>query len=165
MLEVSVILSFIDCFSHSFTGFSNSRENSPSPDAPSQSVSSTHSHIPTSTPAQHLKCNCSSSFSDLSDEPSTKCKGRISGPGAVADVASVMRELASSFTTSAIGPGTPEHCAKAICLAEKDEDLTISQKVNLICMFQKDISMADSYMAITNKELCTAFVQKTIEDN
>ena len=87
-----------------------------------------------------------------------KCKGRISGPIAVADIAVSIRKLANSFSGSAGGPSAPEHHVKAIFSAEKDKDLSDDEKLKLICLFHEDISAADTYLAIEKKSTHTAFV-------
>ena len=115
-----------------------------------------------STPRPSLKHARSSSISEFSDEQPAKRKGRISGPNAVADVASAMRELASSFVSSSSTPSTPERRVKAIWTAERDEELDDSEKLRLIILFQKDISYADTYLAFDQKTLHTAFVRSAI---
>ena len=135
-----------------FQDFSDSRESSPNPD-----VCSIHS-----TPLALLKHARSSSFLESPDEHPAKHKGRISGPTAVADVASAMRELASSFVSSSSTPSTPEHLVKAIWVAEKDDELDDSEKLRLIILFQKDISYADTYLAFDKKTLHMAFVCSAI---
>ena len=115
-----------------------------------------------STPLALLKNACLSSFSELPDEYPAKCKGRISGPTAIADVASAMRELASSFVSSSSTPSTPERRVKAIWVAEKDDELDDSEKLRLIILFQKDISYADTYLSFDKKTLRTAFVHSAI---
>ena len=73
-----------------------------------------------------------------------------------------IRELANSFSGSAGSPSTPERRVKAIHSAEKDEDLSDDERLKLICLFHKDISAADTYLAIEKKSMRTAFVRANI---
>ena len=98
----------------------------------------------------------------MSEERASKRRGRISGAVAVADVAEAIKDLASTFSASSGAQTTPERRVKAIRAAEKDKDMTATQKISLISLFQSDISYADAYMAFEDMELRTAYIKTII---
>lgn len=98
-----------------------------------------------------------------------KKKGRISGPAAVSDVASALREMASSFTSSHDDTGhgdlsTPQRHSKAIRTVEKDQELTGNERIKAMCLFKRDIAAADLYLAINDPAVRAEVIRLEIED-
>ena len=88
---------------------------------------------------------------------------RVTGAGAVADVADALRHVAAQFNadsggTSAIASGTPQRRTAAIRAAATDLNLTRDQRLKVLHLFRDDIAAADAYLAIDDAELRTEFI-------
>ena len=91
---------------------------------------------------------------------------KITGPSAVADVADALREVAAQYGADSNGTGaiqtTPQRRTTAIRAASSDPNLTYDQRLKVLHLFHKDISAADTYLAIEDKELRTDFILGTL---
>jgi hypothetical protein len=102
------------------------------------------------------------------DEPtSAKKKIRITGPAAVSDVASALREMASSFNSNDAdngGPSTPQRRSMAIRAIEKDQELNNNERIKAMRLFKRDIAAADLYLAINDSSVRAEVIRLEIED-
>src|ERR1700683_5150743 len=104
---------------------------SPSPPPPSRKETKSRKRAASTTPEHHT---------------SAKKKSRPSGPAAVLDVASALREMASSFVDTDNGDlSTPQRRLMAIRAVEKDQELNSGERIKAMCLFKRDIAAADSY--------------------
>jgi hypothetical protein len=100
-----------------------------------------------------------------------KKKGRISGPAAVSDVATALREMVSSFNGNnddadhhAGDPSTPQRRSKAIRTIEKDQELNGNERIKAMRLFKRDIAAADLYLAINDPAVRAEVIRLEIED-
>ena len=123
---------------------------SPSPPPTSQKETKSCKQAALKTPEHHT---------------SAKKKSRPSGPAAVLDVASALREMASSFVDTDNGDlSTPQRRLMAIRAVEKDQELNSGERIKAMCLFKRDIAAADSYLAINDSTLRAEFIRLEIED-
>ena len=94
-----------------------------------------------------------------SSPPHAKKRGRVSGPEAVSDVAAALRDVASSFTNTDEAQTTPKRLTSAIRMVEHDDDLSQYERVQVMRLFRKEMAVADSYLAIEDKETRTMFIR------
>lgn len=88
---------------------------------------------------------------------------RVTGAGAVSDVADVLRHVAAQFNadsggTSTSSKGTPQRRTDAIRAAATDLNLSRDQRLKVLHLFRDDITAADAYLAIDDAELRTEFI-------
>jgi hypothetical protein len=96
---------------------------------------------------------------------SAKRQSRHPGPSAVLDVASALREVAESFSSSVgDGPTTPERRTNAIRAVAKDRELDARERIGAIRLFKRDIAAADAYLAIDEPDVHAEFIRLEIED-
>jgi hypothetical protein len=98
-----------------------------------------------------------------------KKKGRVTGPAAVSDVATAIREMASSFTgnhddANYGDPSTPQRRSKAIRTIENDEELNGKERIKAMRLFKRDIAAADLYLAINDPAVRAEVIRLEIED-
>ena len=136
----------------------SSRESSPALDSPTQAA-----EVEAPMPAHGSMHQRSLSLSDFTDEcPSKRAKGRVSGPVALAEMVSGLRELASSLAAPSAGPYTPDRRKKAIQTFQADPEFTDEERLKGVILFHKDISAADVYMALDDKKLRSEFIRSQI---
>lgn len=93
-------------------------------------------------------------------------KSKITGPAAVSDVASAIRDVATSMTVGDANdaPTTPQRRMSAIRAIEKDNNLSASKRVKAMRLFRRDIAAAEAYLASENTDLRTQFILAELED-
>ncbi|KAI5115851.1 hypothetical protein M0805_001578 [Coniferiporia weirii] len=99
-----------------------------------------------------------------------KRSSRLSGPVALMDVASVLEDLRDTFAKSnessalaLAGPSTPQRLSSAIKAVIRDDEMSQQDCVKLICLFRKDTSVVDSYLAIDDDELHADYVRAELD--
>ena len=107
--------------------------------------------LPTPAPSTHTKHACT----------------KVTGVSAVADVASAICDIAAQFGNADAADTdlltTPQHRTAAICAVAINKDLTYEEHIQVIYLFQCDISVADTYLAIDDVDLCTEFIHAEID--
>jgi hypothetical protein len=87
---------------------------------------------------------------------------KVTGAGAVADVADALWEVAAQFNADADGTSavqtTPQRRTAAIRVAASDPNLTRDQRLQVLHLFRDNISAADAYLAIDDTDLRTDFI-------
>jgi len=87
---------------------------------------------------------------------------KVTGAGAVADVADALREVAAQLNADSEGTGvvqtTPQRHTAAIRVAASDSNLTRDQRLQVLHLFRDNISAADAYLAIEDTDPCTDFI-------
>lgn len=86
---------------------------------------------------------------------------KVTGAGAVADVADALREVAAKLHTDSDGTNTqttPQRRTAAIRVAAADSNLTRDQRLQVLHLFRDNISAADAYLAIDDTDLRTDFI-------
>lgn len=97
--------------------------------------------------------------------PSKPKRARFStGAAAVQGVASELREIRRSIAApinidSNTGPTSPQRLAKAVKLAEEDEDISDNEKAAMIKLFVQKQGIADSYLAIQGENLRRIYIR------
>jgi hypothetical protein len=92
---------------------------------------------------------------------STKRVRKVTGAGAVADVADTLRDVAAQFNLDSGGTSaqaTPQRRTAAIRVAATDLNLTRDQQLQVLHLFRDNIAAADAYLAIDDAELRTEFI-------
>jgi hypothetical protein len=86
---------------------------------------------------------------------------RVTGAGAVSDVADALRHVAAQFNADSGGTGavgTLQRRTTAVRAAATDLNLTRDQRLKVLHLFRDDIAAADAYLAIEDAELRTEFI-------
>lgn len=92
-------------------------------------------------------------------------RSRSSGPIAVHNVADALHSIASSFQVSeehSTESSTPQRRTRAIKTVAADASLTRDERIKAMCLFRKDIASADTYLAIEDNEMRTAYIQEEL---
>jgi hypothetical protein len=90
---------------------------------------------------------------------------KVTGPGAVADVADALCDVAAQLNADSEGTldqKTPQRRTTAIGVAANDHDLTHAQQLQVLHLFCTDMAAADAYLAIEDAELQTEFILRAI---
>lgn len=86
---------------------------------------------------------------------------KVTGAGAVADVADALRDVAAQFNADSSGTSaqaTPQWRTAAIRAAATDLNLTRDQRLQVLHLFRDNIAAADAYLAIEDADLRTDFI-------
>jgi hypothetical protein len=70
----------------------------------------------------------------------------------------VATSLTPSESMSTDALATPQCCTAAIQVVTKDKDLTSEEGVRVMHLFQKDMAITDSYLAIEDNVTCAAYI-------
>lgn len=94
-------------------------------------------------------------------------KTHLSGPAAVSEVAGAIRGLtdtlmSDNLSTQPPPPNTPMRRTSAVKMAVADDSLTNEEKACLLKLFSDNISMADTYVACSDKEVRTLLVHQAL---
>ena len=82
------------------------------------------------------------------------------------DVADALCHIATSLTPSVSTTdalATPQCRTAAIRVVTKDKNLTAEEKVKVMRLFQEDMAIADSYLAIEDTATRTAYIRAELE--
>jgi tellurite resistance protein len=83
----------------------------------------------------------------------------------VQGVADVLSSIASSLSVSDNqDSSTPQRRTRAIKMVSVDESLSKEECVKAMRLFRKDIASADTYLAIDEKGLWTAYIHDELAD-
>jgi hypothetical protein len=83
----------------------------------------------------------------------------LTGPLAVQHVADALSSVASSLSgCDNQGFGTPQRRTRAIKAVAADQSLTQGEQIKAMRLFRKDIASADTYLAIDDPELRSAYI-------
>jgi hypothetical protein len=93
----------------------------------------------------------------------SKCAwtSKVTGAGAVADVADALRDMAAQFNADSSGTSaqaTPQQRTAAIHAAATDLNLTRDQQLQVLHLFCDNIAATDAYLAIEDAEPHTNFI-------
>ena len=76
--------------------------------------------------------------------------------------------MASSFNSN-VGdtgngdPSTPQRRSMAIRAVEKDQELSVEERIKVMRLFKRDIAAADSYLAISDSTVRAEFIRLEID--
>ena len=115
---------------------------------------------PPATPSGPMK-KCSTTPPPNTSVSTTKCVRKVTGAGAVADVAEALCDVAAQFNLDSGGTSaqaTPQWRTAAIRAAATDLNLTRDQRLQVLHLFRDNIADADAYLAIDDAELRTEFI-------
>lgn len=105
------------------------------------------------------------------DRSLRKRSSRPTGPSAVREVAGAIRHLTDAFANESsfsarasqtLPPSTPVRLSTAVRKAAADERFTKAQRAQLIKLFSENISIADTYTACPDEEICTYLVMQAL---
>ena len=95
---------------------------------------------------------------------SNKCSRKATATsGAIGEVASSVRDLATAFKGSA-GPTTPERCVAAVKIIEDNNELSENEQLQAFKIICHDVAVADFIVAIQDKGKRTRYIQSEIYD-
>lgn len=105
---------------------------------------------------------------DLSPSPVPRKRARPSGAAAISEIASAIRTFSSSLAAEAsAGPqndASPQRRAKAIQMAEDDEDMSDDEAVAVAKMFRGNMAIVDTFLAIPSKARRTKYLRSELDD-
>ncbi|GLB45524.1 putative myb/SANT-like DNA-binding domain containing protein [Lyophyllum shimeji] len=127
-----------------------------------------------STPRPVQKLARDASLHSLGGSSTTKKRRGLSGPAAVSDVASALREMATSFAapetethTSASAhamTSTPARRKRAVELLTEDGDLSPRSTGKALRLFRENKGIVDTFQVIPTKELRTIYLEEELEE-
>lgn len=85
------------------------------------------------------------------------------------DVANAIRDVANSMRSSegivsSELSGTPQRRKHAIEMLSDDGDLSDDDSIRAFRLFRRNSSIADTYISIPQKRLCTAYIQEELSE-
>ena len=129
------------------------------PRQPTTPVTPQHEQQDTSKSVKRQHSNTSMASGDYSLAPK---RSRLTGPVAVQQVADAISSVACSFETADFG--TPQRRTRAIKAVTSDLSLTKAEQIKAMRLFRKDIASADTYLAIDEPELRTAYLKDELAE-
>ncbi|KAF9232775.1 hypothetical protein BU15DRAFT_80855 [Melanogaster broomeanus] len=119
-------------------------------------------HTPMESPRKPAKRICAPTESPLKSAKRVCGSRNQSSAQAVAQVADAIRFVAD---TSHGGPATPERRKIAVCVLDEDDDLSDCDYINAVKLFRHDITIADSYTAISKKSRHTLYILEELAES
>ncbi|KIK79523.1 hypothetical protein PAXRUDRAFT_16288 [Paxillus rubicundulus Ve08.2h10] len=119
-------------------------------------------HTPMESPRKPMKHIRAPTESPLKSAKQVRGSQNQSSAQAVAQVADAIHFVAD---TSRGGPATPERCKIAVCVLDEDDDLSDCDYINAVKLFHHDITIADSYTAISKKSHHTLYILEELAES
>lgn len=102
-----------------------------------------------------------------SSVPSGRSSKRARAPQAIINLTEVIRDASTHFKSSteldnSTITATPERRRAAVGLLVKDGNLAGASRIQALCLFRRDISIADTYLAIEEKDVRAEYIQEEL---
>ena len=127
----------------------------------SQDVPKSQTPLPT-TKRVHDHSSSPSLGASTSAKHSRKGRRHARGADSMLEVVSAIWDMSKTFTTS--GLPTPEQRQQVIQLLKDDGDFSDNEQVHVIGLFADNMAIADTFIHIRKKNVCTTFIRSKIGD-
>ncbi|KAF8065310.1 hypothetical protein FPV67DRAFT_1671582 [Lyophyllum atratum] len=88
---------------------------------------------------------------------------KTSTGAAIMDASVAMKDIANALRFDLGGPPSPQRKTKAICIIAKIPELTKLEKVQVVQLIRSDTSIADSFLAIEDRELGLDYLRAELQ--
>lgn len=119
------------------------------------------------TPVRKSLKRSASPTPDTSVSNAKRSRTKATGVSAVSDVADAICSVSAQFSIADAADSnllsTPQRLTVAIRAVTTDNDLTRTERIQVMCLFRRDIAAADAYLAIEDVDLRTEFIRAEID--